>query len=74
MKYIIGGLAFMICVAVALGIIPGLDILAWHILNPTTFAQKFLIVALEILTMWARVILGFAVVSFGGILSAAVIE
>jgi hypothetical protein len=46
-----------IAVAVGLLIIPGTDIIAWELLKPVFFWQKFLLIALEVMSLWGRVVL-----------------
>lgn len=44
---------------VALSIIPGLDFLAWHLLQPAGFYQRLLLVAIEAFTAVPRGFLAF---------------
>jgi len=54
---------FLALLALALGalIIPGTDFLAWHLLHPAGFWQRFILLALEVLTLWPRFLLALLV-------------
>ena len=54
-NYVLFSLALLFATVVALSIIPGLDILAWHFLHPETFWQRFGLAAIEALTLWPRI-------------------
>ena len=60
-NYVLFSLVLVFATAVALSIIPGLDILAWHLLHPVTFWQRFGLVAVEALTAWPRFVFGMFV-------------
>ena len=57
-NYLLLGSGVVFATLVALSIIPGLDILAWHLLHPATFWQRLILVVVEVFTMWPRVALG----------------
>ena len=55
-------------------VVPGLDILAWHFLNPTGFWQKIILVAVELLSLWPRIILDIFVAGVGATILSAINE
>ena len=57
-NYTLFGIGIIFATLAALSIIPGLDILAWHLLHPATFWQRLILVVVEVFTMWPRVALG----------------
>jgi hypothetical protein len=61
MNYLLFGLGIVFATLAALSIIPGLDILAWHLLQPDTFWQRLILIVVEVFTMWPRVALGMLV-------------
>lgn len=69
---LISGLVFS--TLAALSIVPGLDILAWHFLHPAGFWQKLILAAIEVFTLWPRVMLALLVWGLGFTFTAAVSE
>ena len=50
-----------VAILLALIVVPGLDILAWHLLKPSGFVQRAIVLAIEWISLWPRVILGFLI-------------
>jgi len=68
-NYAVFGIGVLLATVVALSIIPGLDILAWHLLKPEGYWQGIILIALEILTAIPRTFFAFLV--WAGIAKAA---
>jgi hypothetical protein len=68
-KDIVVGFFVLVAFLVALTIIPGLDILAWHLLRPTGFWERLVLLVVEAITLWPRVIL--AVLLWAGFIKLA---
>ena len=64
-NYAVFGIGLLVATIVALAIIPGLDILARHLLKPEGYGQGIILLALEILTAPPR--LFFAIMLWLGI-------
>jgi hypothetical protein len=58
-NYAVFGIFLVIATILALGIIPGLDILAWHLLKPEGYWQGLVLIAVETVTAWPRIACAF---------------
>ena len=56
-NYVLFGVWLLGAALVALSIIPGLDFLAWHLLQPTGFWQRIILLGLEAITGFPRFLL-----------------
>jgi hypothetical protein len=68
-NYAVFGFFVVLATIIALCLIPGLDVLAWHFLKPEGFWQSIILIAIEIATAWPRIFAGMliwlGVVAFG---------
>lgn len=53
-NYVVFGLFLLIATIVAAAIIPGADILAWHLLKPEGYWQGIVLILVELATAWPR--------------------
>jgi len=58
-KDVVFWVLFFIAIIGAAAIIPGLDFLAWYVLKPVGFMQKFAVLGVEGITAAPRAALGF---------------
>lgn len=58
-------LGFILMTGLAATVIPGLDILAWYLLQPHGFWQRIILIGIELLSTWARLVLAFFIWGVG---------
>jgi hypothetical protein len=56
-NYTLFGIVFFVTILICALVIPGLDMLAWHLLPPQGFWQKMILIAGEFISLWPRIVL-----------------